>query len=119
MIRAIDLQRLVNLYGEPLTLVSNSEGTYNPATGENSQSPNPPVSLIGYQATFDLREVDNTNVLRGDRKVIFGNVDSDGNPIDPQIDDEIIGTGDHVSVVAVSKIMVGSVPTCYICQVRE
>ena len=117
-IRAIDLQRLVNQYGEPLTLVSKTYGGYDPATGEEG-STETSTSLVGYQATFDIQEVDNTNVLRGDRKIIFGNRDSAGNPIDPQIDDEVIGTGDHVSIVSVSKIMVGSVPTCFICQVRE
>lgn len=117
-IRAIDLQRLINLYGEPLTLVSKAYGGYNPATGQDTFTETE-IALVGYQATFDIREVDGTNVLRGDRKIIFGNVDSAGNPIDPQIDDEVIGTGDHVSIVAVSKIMVGSTPTCYICQVRE
>ena len=117
-IRAIDLQRLVNLYGEPLVLVSKEAAGYNPATGEDSFTTTN-TNLLGYQATFDIREIDGTNVLRGDRKVIFGNRDSSGNLIDPQVDDEIIGTGDRVSIVAVSKIMVGAVPTCYICQVRE
>ena len=118
MIRSIELQRLVNLYGEPLTLVSKDCGGYNPATGQDTFTETE-IDLIGYQASFDIREVDGTNVLRGDRKIIFGSVDSSGNPIDPQIDDEVVGTGDHVSIVAVSKVMVGSVPTCYICQVRE
>lgn len=117
-IRAIDLQRLVNLYGEPLTLVSKENYGYDPFTGQDSFVTTN-TNLVGYQATFDLREVDGTNVIRGDRKIIFGSIDSAGNSIDPQVDDEVIGTGDHVSIVSVSKIMVGSVPTCYICQVRE
>lgn len=117
-IRAIDLQRLVNFYGEPLTLVSKTYYGYDPATGQDSFTTTN-VNLVGYQSSFDIMEIDGTNVLRGDRKIIFGNRDSHGNPINPEVDDEVIGTGDRVSIVSVSKIMVGNVPTCYICQVRE
>jgi hypothetical protein len=78
-----------------------------------------PVSLVGYNSSFDLGEVDGTNVLRGDRKIIFGNRDSSGNPISPEVDDEITGAGDKVSVVKVSKIKSGTATLCYICQVRE
>lgn len=118
-IRAIDLQRLVNLYGEPLTLQSYTKGAYNPATLASAKTPDTPVTLIGYNAMYDLGEVDGTNVIRGDRKVIFGNRDTSGNPIDPQVDDEIIGVGDRVTVVSVHKIRCKDKTLCYICQVRE
>jgi hypothetical protein len=118
-IRAIDLQRLVNLYGEPLTLQSYTEGVYNPAEGTSAKTPNAPVTLIGYNAMYDLGEVDGSNVIRGDRKVIFGNRDTSGNPIDPQVDDEIIGVGDRVTVISVHKIKSREKVLCYICQVRE
>ena len=117
-IRAIDLQRLVNLYGEPLTLVSKSFGAYDPETGTNTES-STGVPFIGYMATYDLGEIDGTNVIRGDRKVILGSRDSNGNAISPEVDDEVTGTGDRVSIVSVSKVMSSGVVICHICQVRE
>ena len=117
-IRAIDLQRLVDLYGEPLTLVSKSFGAYDPETGSNTTSTTS-VPFIGYMATYDLGEIDGTNVIRGDRRVYLGSRDSDGNAISPEVDDEVTGTGDRVSIVSVSKVMSSGVVICHICQVRE
>jgi len=117
-IRAIDLQRLVNLYGEPLILVSKSFSAYNPTTG-TTETTTENVPFIGYMASYDLGEIDGTNVIRGDRKVILGNKDSAGDLISPEVDDEITGTGDRVSIVSVGKIMSSGVVICYICQVRE
>jgi len=117
-IRAIDLQRLVNLYGEPLTLVSKSFGAYDPTTGSNTQTTTN-VPFIGYMATYDLGDIDGTNIIRGDRKVILGSRDSNGSAISPEVDDEITGTGDRVGIVSVGKIMSSGVVICYICQVRE
>ena len=117
-IRAIDLQRLVNLYGEPLTLVSKESYGYDPATGQDSfVATNTP--FIGYMATYDLGDIDGTNIIRGDRKVILGSKDSNGNAISPEVDDEITGQGDRVGIVSVGKIMSSGVVVCYICQVRE
>jgi hypothetical protein len=117
-VRAVDLQRLVNTYGEPLTLISKSFGVYNPATGENAVTSTSQTAL-GYNASYDLAEVDGTTVIRGDRKVIFGSVDTSGQAINPKVDDEVVGRGDKVSIVSVSVIMSGPTPICYICQVRE
>ena len=117
-IRAIDLQRLVNLYGEPLTLVSKSFGAYDPNTGSNTQEPQY-IPFIGYMAAYDLGDIDGTSIIRGDRKVILGNKDSNGIAISPEVDDEITGTGDRVGIVSVGKIMSSGVVVCYICQVRE
>ena len=119
-IRAIDLQRLVNLYGEPLRLVKNFFGQYNPQTGQNDPDPNPQeVDFIGYMAMYDLSDIDNVNILRGDRKLILGSRDSQGDTIDPEIGDEVVGQGDVVSIVSVGKVMSSGVVICYICQVRE
>lgn len=117
-IRAVDLQRLVNLYGEPLTLVSKSFGTYDPETGTNTSTASS-TQVLGYNASYDLAEVDGTTVIRGDRKVIFGKFAIDGSSISPNVDDEITGQGDRVSIVSVSKIMSGPTVVCFVCQVRK
>jgi hypothetical protein len=117
-IRAVDLQRLVNLYGEPLTLVSKSFGTYDPETGTTTSTASS-TEFLGYNAMYDLGEIDGTTVIRGDRKIILGAFDLDGEPISPDVDDEITGQGDRVSVVSVSKIMSGSNVICHILQVRK
>lgn len=117
-IRAVDLRRLVNQYGEPLTLVSNSFGGYDPSTGTSAIT-STEVFFVGYMATYDLGEIDGTNVIRGDRKVILGDVDSNNSPISPEPGDEITGTGDKVTIVSVSKIMSNGAVICHICQVRE
>lgn len=117
-IRAIDLQRLVNRYGEPLTLVVNTFGAYNPTTGAYP-STSESIPLIGYMATYDLGEIDGVNVIRGDRKCILGNRDSNGDTISPEPGDQIEGSGDTVTIVSVGKIMSNGVVICYVCQVRE
>ena len=117
-IRAIDLQRLANLYGEPLTLVSKSFGAYDPEAGFNTTTTTN-IPFIGYMATYDLGEIDGTYITRGDRKVILGSKDSNGDDISPEPGDEVTGTGDRVSIVSVGKIMSSGVVICYICQVRE
>lgn len=119
MIRAADLQRLVNLYGEPLTLQKYDDGPYNPQTGASERDPKDPIHFVGYHATFDLGDLDGENIIRGDRKVILGNTDTNGDPILPENDDEIIGVGDTVSIVSVSKIKSKTDVICYVCQVRE
>ena len=117
-IRAIDLQRLVNQYGEPLTLVSKSFGAYDPTTGTNTETTTD-IPFIGYMAMYDLGEIDGTYIIRGDRKLILGSTDSEGDPISPEPGDEVTGTGDGVSIVSVGKIMSNGVVICHICQVRE
>lgn len=117
-IRATDVQRLINLFGEPLLLLKKTFGAYNPATGI-TESTSTTINVIGYQASFDLSDIDGSSVIRGDRKIILSHRDTSGNLIDPDVDDEIDGLGDKVSIVSVSKIMSGSTPLTYICQVRE
>jgi hypothetical protein len=117
-IRAVDLQRLINLYGEELTLVGKSFGVYDPTTGTTATT-NEETEFLGYNAMYDLGEIDGTTVIRGDRKIILGAFDLDGEPISPNVDDEVTGQGDRVSVVSVSKIMSGSNIICHICQVRK
>ena len=117
-IRAIDLQRLVNLYGEPLTLVSKTFGPYDASTGTTtSTSTNTP--FIGYMASYNLSDIDGTNIIRGDRKLIMGPLSHCGEGIEPEVDDEVTGTGDRVTIVSVAKILSSGAVLAYICQVRE
>lgn len=117
MIRAIDVTRLVDLYGEPLRLGSRGYSTYDPIEGEVVISEDV-IDFIGYRASYDIAEIDGTNVIRGDRKVIIAPQEG---LIEPQVGDTIDtdSEDDLTSIISVGKIMSGTTVVCYICQVRK
>lgn len=118
MIRAIDVQKLIDLYGESLILVKKSFSAYNTSTGTITASSSN-VSVLGYQGSFEVAEIDGSEVIRGDRRVYFGSRAINNTLIDPEVDDQIEGVGDTATIIGVTKIMSGSTPVCYICHVRE
>jgi len=114
------LLALVNRYGTVVTLTKNAYGSYDPATG--SVGTNTPVNYTvkGYFAEYDLTEINNDSIVMGDRKALLPSVDTSGVALpEPDMDDIIVGRGDTVKVVGVSKIYSGDTLACYICQVRE
>jgi len=51
---------------------------------------------------------------------VFPSVDTSGVTLpEPDADDIVVGVGDKVKIVSVSKIYSADTLTCYICQVRE
>jgi len=114
------LLALVNRYGTVVTLTKNAYGSYDPATG--SVGTNTPVNYTvkAYFAEYDLTEINNDSIVMGDRKALLPSVDTSGVALpEPDMDDIIVGRGDTVKVVGVSKIYSGDTLACYICQVRE
>lgn len=114
------MQRLVNQFGQEVTLRKPAYGAYDPATGSVGTGTSTDYTVKCYMAEFDLSEVNNDNVVRGDRKALLPARDTSGTLIpEPDAEDSIVGFGDTVKVIAVQTIYHGDYVACYICQVRE
>ena len=118
--RAIDLKYLIDDHGRACTFVAKSLGTYDPTTGSLSGGSSTSYTVNIYFSNYNLEDMDGDKVIMGDRKALFPLVDTSGDAIpEPEVGDEVSGQGDKVSIVSVQKIMSGTSPVCYICQVRE
>lgn len=114
-----DLKFLVDGHGALVTFRSRTAGVYNPATGTVSHT-NSDATVKAYFGNYMLSEIDGTSIVSGDRKVVLNTFDTSGVAInEPEIDDQIIGQGDTVTIVGIQKIFSGGTLVCYICQVRE
>lgn len=117
--RPVDFRFLLDQYGKTITYRSVTEGTYDPSTGGLTGGSNTDKTVKAYFYNYNLNEIDGTNVVLGDRRVVLHTLDTSGNTItEPNIGDQFIGEGDTVKVVGVQKIFSDSL-VCYICQVRE
>lgn len=116
----MNMKFLVNQLGQSVTLRKVAYGAYNPATGTVGSTSNTDYTANAYFADYGLGEIDNDNVVFGDRKVLLSGYDSSGSALpEPDSEDLLIGVGDTVRVVSVQKIYHASTLVCYICQVRE
>jgi len=114
------LLTLVNKFGSDVTLTKNSYAAYNPATGSTGTNSATNYTVKAYFAEYNLSEMGNDNIVMGDRKVLIPYLDTSGVVVpEPDADDVIVGRGDTVKVVGVSKIYSGNSLVCYTCQVRE
>ena len=114
------LLALVNRYGTSVTLTKNSYAAYDPATGSVGTNTSVNYTVKAYFAEYDLSEMGNDSIVMGDRKALLPSVDTSGVALpEPDADDIIVGQGDTVKIVSVSKIYSGDSLACYICQVRE
>lgn len=117
---ANSLLTLINRYGRVTTLQKNSYAAYDPATGSVGTNTSTNYTVKAYFSEYDLSELNNDSIVMGDRKVAFPSVDTSGVTLpEPDADDIVVGVGDKVKIVSVSKIYSGDTLTCYICQVRE
>lgn len=118
--RSYDLLRMLDDFGRDLTLIYVSEGTYNPVTSSLTGGSTSNATVRGYFYNYRLDEVDGSSIVLGDRRLLLPNIDTSGNPLtEPDIGDEVTGSGDKVSIVSVTKIFSGTSLICYLCQVRE
>jgi hypothetical protein len=114
------LMTVLNRYGIEVTLIKPSYGAYDPATGAVGTGTTANYTAKCYFADYNLTELDNDSIVRGDRKAVFPYLDTSGNALpEPDTEDTITGLGDAVKVVSVQKLYSGSSLICYICQVRE
>ena len=112
--RSLDLFNLVRDFGEDLILRKvTTDGSYVPATGSVSGSATTDYSVLGYFYNYETLNVD--QIRRGTRKCVISALSN----VEPDEDDQLIGNGDAVSIVAVSTIFSDGVAICYICHVEE
>ena len=118
--RSYDLLRMLEDFGRNLTLIYVSEGSYDPATGSLSGGSTSNSTVKGYFYNYRLDEVDGSNVVLGDRRLLLPTVDTSGNTItEPEIGDQVTVTGDNVVSISIAKIFSDTRVMCYLCQVRE
>lgn len=107
---------LIDAFGYSLTFRRVTGGTYDVATGVVTGGSNSDETVTGLFTSYDVDEVDDTLVQRGDRKLLLkGGVMSKT----PQTGDIFIGQGDAVRVVSVREIHANDAVVAFICQVRE
>lgn len=118
-LRPQEIRTLIEDHGQTVTLRYVTEGTYDPSTGGLTGGSNTDSTVLAYFYNYALDEIDGSNVISGDRRVVLPTVDSSGDTLtEPSIDDEIIGQGDTVKIVRVEKVY-SDVLVCYMLQVRE
>lgn len=114
-----DVRRLLDDFGYDVTLRRTTEGAYNPATGSTGSSSNADETIRAVFVNYDNREIDGTEIQRGDRQALVAAVNGSGVAItQPQTNDKIIGEGDQVTVVNARIVKSGASVVGYICQVR-
>ena len=112
--RAYNLLKLVDRYGQDLTLIKSTTGAYDPATGSATNTTKSYI-FTGYM--YDVQEgIILSDIRQGTRKCIIpptnlGTVPDDG--------DQISGSGDKVNITSVMTMYSGSSVVCYICEVSE
>jgi len=103
-----------------MTLRKPSYGSYDPATGTHSTSSTEAYTVLCYFGDYSLAEMNNDNIVMGDRKAYLPATDTSGVALPaPDAEDTISGLGDTVKVVNVQELYSQNNLICYICQVRE
>lgn len=112
--RAYNLLKLVDRYGQDLTLIKSTTGVYDPATGSATATTENFI-FTGYM--YDVQEgVLTSDIRRGSRKCVIpptnlGTVPDDG--------DQISGSDGVVGIKSVATMYSGTAVVCYICEVSE
>jgi len=140
--RTTDILNLIRDHGKNLTYTSKGSATYDPTTGNNSPwflesgvwalngswddsvaynyTPTPTITVKGYFYNYSVSDLTGSSIITGDRRLVLPLTDTSSVSIPaPKKGDTFAGEGDTVVVVSVERIMSGSNPVCYICQVRE
>lgn len=112
------LKRMIDKHGTSVTFKSFTQGTYNVSTGVVSGT-EVTYTVKAYFYDYKLEEIDGSNVIYGDRRVLMSLVDTSGTAIaSPQAGDTISGLGGTVKVKGLSTI-VDATPVCYLVHVGE
>jgi len=116
--RGYNLLKMVDDFGESLTLRKvTSAGTYDTTTGSISGSSTTDYNFTGYFYNYDAGIIQNVdNIRRGTRKCVIPAL---GLTVEPDDEDQILGSGDTVNIVSVVTIFSAGTKICYLCDVRE
>lgn len=115
-----NLAFLLNQFGFNATLSKPTYGSYDPETATVATDSTDTYNVKSYMADYNLNEIDNQNVVFGDRKAYLSPFDTNGVTIpEPDREDTIEGLGDKVRIVRVQSLYSSDSLVAYICQVRE
>jgi hypothetical protein len=116
--RGYNLLKMVDEFGETLTLrKKTTAGTYDPATGAVTGSATTDYSFTGYFYNYDQGIIaDFDQIRRSNRKCVIPAL---GLAVEPDDEDQIIGSGDTVNIVSVVTIFSNGTKICFLCDVRE
>ena len=110
-----DVADVLTELGQPMTLVRpGAAADYDAVTGEVSDDPDTTYSAQGIVDTFSQREIDDTNIFIGDKKLLLQCAER------PQPNDRVIaGSAPGWYVVNISEVNPGGTNICYELQVRS
>ena len=77
-ITANRLLTVVTRYGTEVTLTKPTYGAYDPATGTIGTGTSASYTVKCYFADYNLSELNNDNIVMGDRKAVFPYLDTSG-----------------------------------------
>ena len=94
---------------------------YDPGSGETTSGGEDDETIKAVFTNYSEREVNDTNIQRGDRRVLMSNFDISNNELNkaPRVDDQFVGESSTVTVADAQTLKDGGVVIGYTCQVRE
>lgn len=117
--RSYDLLKLVQDFGEDVTLRKRASGAYNNATGSVTTT-NTDYIVKAYFYDYIPNMIDGNSIVRDDRKVVLGNKLVNGlDTPEPDVGDQVSGLNGTVNIIKVTEIRSSGGTMCYILQVRE
>lgn len=100
--------------GRPLTLVNYTSRSYTPGTGLTKDS-GTSYTVNGYTAEYKLSEIDNSNILMGDKLILLDTVTTTGSSLPEPLTNDLL---DSYKVVNTQKLYNSTQVICYVVQVR-
>lgn len=105
--------RLLQQYGESISITRDSTGAYAPSTGTVTDNADTTYTGYGYPTTYRINERDNTLIQANDIRLILR---SDTTPL---IGDIVLIRGVKYTTINVEKISVQGVNIIYKLQLRQ
>lgn len=106
--------KLLAKYGEPVSVVTAGEETFDPATGETSSTGSALKQHKGFPYPYTSQEIDGSNVLATDVRVIINYVEG----YRPEVADLVSMGVDTYRIMRVESIRAQSEDVAYYLQLR-
>jgi hypothetical protein len=115
------IKYMIDERGTQVTFRRVQEGAYDPSTGQTGASTTDDETVKVVFTNYSEREITDSNIQRGDRKVLMSNYDTSGSILnkEPQVDDKFVGESSTVTVVDARTLRDAGVVVGYVVQVRE
>lgn len=111
------VKRLLDSFGQTVTVSVWSEGSYNATTGAATPT-NTDYTVRGVVLDYEQAEIDGGAVQRGDRKVLAYPQDTSGTSYSPNAHSKVtISSAEH-EVVSVTTVSPGGTAVLYELQIR-